>query len=63
MLRSMDRRVWTAAELKGMSSAERRSLFRASIIRDLDAVPPEFLARVRARLDRPTTGIDQPDSS
>jgi hypothetical protein len=58
----MDRKVWTAAELKAMSPAERRSLFRARIIRDLDQVPPEFLARVRARLDRPTTGIDQPDS-
>lgn len=46
----MPRKVWTAAELDEMTPAEVDALFQASIVRDLDEVPPEFLARVRARV-------------
>jgi hypothetical protein len=46
----MLRKVWTAAELEEMTPAEVDALFEASIVRDLDDVPPEFLARVRARV-------------
>ena len=46
----MPRKVWTAAELDDMSPAEVDELFEAGVVRDLDEVPPAFLARVRARV-------------
>jgi len=45
-------KVWTAEEYERMSPAERRAVFEASIVTDLDEVPPEFLERVRARVER-----------
>ena len=48
----MASKVWTAAELEQMTPAERQAIFDASIVTDLDQVPPEFLARVRARAER-----------
>ncbi len=56
----MPRKVWTAAELDEMTPAEVDALFEASIVRDLDDVPPEFLARVRARVQE---RIDAEESS
>lgn len=47
----MPRKVWTAAELDEMTPAEVDALFQASIVTDLDQVPPEFLAKVRADLE------------
>ncbi len=44
----MERKVWTAAELDELTPAEVDEIFRASIVTDLNEVPPEFLARVRA---------------
>ncbi len=44
-------RVWTAVEIAALTPAEQDALFRAGIVRDLDQVPPEFLARVRGRLE------------
>jgi hypothetical protein len=44
------RKVWTAAELDEMTPAEVDALFQASLVRDLDDVPPDLLARVRARV-------------
>jgi len=46
----MGQRVWTAEELERLSPAEQDALFEASLVSDLTAVPPEFLARVRARV-------------
>jgi hypothetical protein len=43
-------KVTTAAELEQMTLSEREAHLRASIVRDLDLVPAEFLARVRSRL-------------
>ena len=48
----MASKVWTAAELEQMSPAERRAIFDASIVTDLDDAPPELLARTRARIER-----------
>jgi len=48
----MASKVWTAAELEQMSPSERHAIFEASIVTDLDEVPPEFLARVRARVEK-----------
>jgi hypothetical protein len=45
----MAQKVWTAAELEKLSPAEVDALFAASIVTDLDQVPPDFLERVRAR--------------
>jgi len=56
----MPRKVWTAAELDSMTPTEVDALFEASIVRDLDDVPPEFLARVRARVQE---RIDAEESS
>ncbi|MEZ5209219.1 MAG: hypothetical protein R2690_20120 [Acidimicrobiales bacterium] len=50
-LSSMPRKLWTAAELDEMTPAEVDQLFKASIVRDLDEVPPAFLARVRADVE------------
>ena len=49
---SMASKIWTAAELEQMSPTERKAIFDASIVTDLDQVPPEFLARVRARVEK-----------
>jgi hypothetical protein len=42
-------RVVTAAELEAMTPDERHAHFEASIVRDLSVLPPEYLARLRAR--------------
>ncbi len=47
----MPRKVWKAAELDEMTPAEVDALFQASIVTDLNEVPPEFLAKVRADLE------------
>lgn len=59
----MPSKVWTAAELEQMTPAERRALFDASIVTDLDEVPPEFLARVRARAGRIITETESTDKA
>jgi hypothetical protein len=53
-------KVWTAAELEQLSSAEQDAIFAAGIVRDLADVPPKFLARVRARLEHHLAGPDSP---
>jgi hypothetical protein len=45
----MERKIWTASELAAMTPAEQDLVFQASIVRDLNEVRPEFLARVRRR--------------
>jgi hypothetical protein len=54
------RKVWTAAELEELDPAEVDAIFEASIVTDLDEVPPEFLARVRADVQK---HIDSSDAS
>lgn len=44
----MPRKIWTAAELDKMTPAEVDDLFAESLVKDLDEVPQEFLAQVRA---------------
>ncbi len=48
----MGSKVWTAAELDQMTPQERRAIFDASIVTDLDDAPPELIARTRARIER-----------
>jgi hypothetical protein len=55
----MERRIWTAAELERMSPAEQDAIFQASLVRDLDDVPPEFLDRVRANVNRRIADIER----
>jgi len=43
-----------------MTPAEQQALFDASIVTDLDDVPPAFLAQVRDRLEQ---HIDQAESA
>ena len=52
---SMPRKVWTADELDEMTPAEVDALFEASIVTDIDEVPPAFLAQVRADLEEHIT--------
>lgn len=54
--------MWTAAELEQMSPSERHAIFEASIVTDLDEVPPEFLARVRARVEKIIAETEPADS-
>lgn len=42
-------KIITAEELENMTPAERRAVFEASIVTDLDDAPPELLARTRQR--------------
>jgi hypothetical protein len=58
----MASKVWTAAELEQMSPSERHAIFEASIVTDLDEVPPEFLARVRARVEKIIAETEPADS-
>jgi len=48
----MPRKVWTAAELDEMSPAEVDALFQTSIVKNLDEVPSEFLAKIRADVEQ-----------
>ena len=45
----MTDKVWTAAELEGLTPAEQDELFAASLVRDPARMPPDFLERVRQR--------------
>jgi hypothetical protein len=45
----MEQRVISAAEFERLTPAEQDAVFQASIVRDLDLVRPEFLARIRDR--------------
>ncbi len=56
----MSRKVVTAAELEQMTRAEQKAVFDASVVSDLSEVPPEFLSRVRSRLE---LHIDQTESA
>ena len=42
-------KVWTAAELEGLTPAEKDELFAASLIRDPARMPANFVARIRQR--------------
>lgn len=57
----MAQKVWTAAELEQLSPAEQDAIFEAGIVRDLDDVPCEFLARVRSRLQEHLAGTESPE--
>ena len=57
---SVASKVWTAAELEQLSPAERRAIFDASIITDLDDAPPELLARTRDRIERMIAESESP---
>ncbi len=43
-------KITTAEELEHMSAAERHAHFEASIVRDLDDLPPGQLDQIRERL-------------
>ena len=47
----MAQKILTAQELEAMTPAEQDAIFEASIIRNLDDAPREFLARVRQRFE------------
>lgn len=47
----MARKTWTAAELEQMTPSQRREIFEASIITDLDQAPTELLDRTRAKVE------------
>ena len=52
----MAQKIWTAQELEVMTPAEQDAIFNASIIRNLDDAPQEFLARVRQRFEAHLAG-------
>jgi hypothetical protein len=54
----MAQKIWTADELERMTPAEQDAIFDASLVRNLDEVPEEFLARVRARFKAHLAGTD-----
>ena len=44
----LSRPVLTAADLDAMTPAQRRAAFDASLVTDLDQLPADYLARLRA---------------
>ena len=56
-------KVWTAAELEKLSPAQRQQIFDASLVLDLDDVPPEFLDRVRDRVQDRLATTDTPTTT
>lgn len=56
-------KVWTAAELEKLSPAQRKQIFDASLVLDLDDVPPEFLDRVRDRVQDRLATTDTPTTT
>lgn len=52
----MAQRVSLASELEAMTPAEQDALFDGSVVTDLDSVPPQFLQRVRERLEHRIAG-------
>jgi len=59
-LARMAQRLWSAAEFERLSPAEQDAIFAAGIVRDLADVPPEFLGRVRARLEDHIANTEPP---
>ena len=47
----MTPKVWIADELERLSPDEQDRVFESSIVTDLNAVPAEFLVKVRARVE------------
>jgi len=45
-----DRNLWTAEELEKLSPSERNEIILAGVVADMDEVPTEFLARIRANV-------------
>lgn len=48
----MARKTWTAAEMERLGREQQQAIFDESLIADLDQVPAEFLAQVRADAER-----------
>lgn len=48
----MAEKIVTAAELEKLSPAERRALFEASIVTDVDEAPPQLVERARSRVQQ-----------
>ena len=42
--------IWTAKKLGTLSPSEQDALFEASVVSDIEKMPPELLARARARI-------------
>ena len=56
----MAQKIWTAEEPERMTPAEQAAIFDASVLRNLDDIPKEFLARVRARFEAHLAGTESP---
>lgn len=63
----LGRPIVTAAELDAMTAAERTAAFDASLVTDLNQLPPDYVARLRAgaeeRLARREAARDVPHAS
>lgn len=59
---SMERKIWTAAELEEMTPAERREISRSAAVTDLSEVDPAFLERARESARRHMAANEQPSA-
>ena len=57
-VRSVEQKVWTAAELETLSPTERRALFDASVVTDLDEAPQDLVERTRSRIQQRIASSD-----
>ena len=46
------KKIWTAADLDEMTPAERKQIFEASIVWDLDHAPVELVERARRKVEQ-----------
>ena len=59
---TMERKIWTAAELEKMTPAERREISRAAEVKDPNEFP-ELLERARASARRHMAANEQSSTS
>ncbi len=56
----MSQKIWTAEELERMPAAEQDAIFDASMVRNLDDLPEQSVAKVRARFEAHLAGNESP---
>lgn len=61
IIEAVERKVWSAEELERMTPAEQDAIFESSLIDRLDDVPPEFIERVRSRVQQRIFRSDAPE--
>jgi len=57
----VERKVWSAQELERMTPLQQDAVFESSVVDSVDDAPPEFLERVRIRVQERILRTEAPD--